>query len=82
MRGHSSRKRLTVKNKEAVMRFVIVTCACLQSLAFVLFFGLAPSFSAPVIKPGESRGILELLLPFFSGQIGSIVGYYFGSREG
>jgi len=62
------------------MRAVLVVYTTVQSLALILFFGTAP-FMSFKIKSEESLGVVELVLPLFTGYIGLIVGYYYGTKE-
>jgi hypothetical protein len=33
------------------------------------------------MDPEKGRGIVELVLPVFSGYVGLIVGFYFGTKD-
>jgi hypothetical protein len=63
------------------MRAVIVAYIIVQSFGIILFFGTAPFLHSPSLKPDESKQIVDLLLPVFSGQLGCILGFYFGSKK-
>jgi hypothetical protein len=69
-----------VSKRDDVMRIILAGYTTIQALALILFFGVAPFMRNPAIKPEESTGIVELLLPLFTGYIGTIVGFYFGLK--
>ena len=66
-------------NDNAVRGFVTVYIT-VQALALIVFFGCAP-FINMKISSDESMGIVQLILPLFTGYIGLILGFYFGSQE-
>lgn len=66
--------------KYKTIRAFLAIYATGQALALILFFGMAPYFKMH-IKSDEALGIVELLLPLFSGYVGLIVGFYFGTKE-
>lgn len=61
------------------MRSLLTVYTTSQALLLILFFGIAP-FSAPKMKPDEAMGVVELVLPVLTGYLGTILGYYFGSK--
>jgi hypothetical protein len=67
--------------RDNMMRIVLTGYTTIQALGLILFFGVAPFVHNSTIKPEESTGIVELLLPLFTGYIGTIVGFYFGLKE-
>ena len=71
--------RMDQKNKDETMRSVLTVYTTSLALILILFFGVAP-FVRLKIKPDESMGVVELVLPILTGYIGTILGYYFGSR--
>ena len=71
----------TSPDRTPLIRGFLTIYTTLQALALILFFGMAPYFKMP-IKSDESLGIVELVLPLFSGYVGLIVGFYFGTKEG
>ena len=63
------------------MRTAVAAYIIVQAFGAILFFGTAPFLHSPSLKPDESRQIVDLLLRIFSGQLGCILGYYFGSKR-
>jgi hypothetical protein len=69
------------------IRSVMTIYVTVQGLLLILFFGAAPFifFHAPTnrlrISQDQAVGIVELILPIFTGYIGMILGFYFGTRE-
>ena len=75
----SEEQRRTSK-KDDRMRAILVVYTTLQSFVLILFFGVAP-FMNFKMRSEESLGIVELVLPLFTGYIGLMVGYYYGAKE-
>jgi hypothetical protein len=63
-----------------VMRVVLTIYTTVFAFLLILFFGIAP-FIGFRIAATEALGIIEVLLPVFTGYIGLIAGYYFGNKE-
>ena len=61
------------------MRSILTVYMTSQALLLILFFGIAP-FAKLKIKPDESMGVVELVLPLLTGYVGTILGYYFGLK--
>ena len=74
-----NRDPLDVRNKDEKMRSVLTVYTTTLALCLIIFFGVAP-FVRLKIKPDESMGVVELVLPLLTGYIGMILGYYFGSK--
>jgi len=62
------------------MRQFLTIYITLQSLGLILFFGIAP-FLEFKITPEEASGVVQILLPIFTGYIGTIVGWYFAEER-
>jgi hypothetical protein len=65
---------------DETIRSVLTIYTTVQALGLVLFFGIAP-FIRLKIRPEESMGVVELVLPLLTGYVGIILGYYFGTRS-
>ena len=61
------------------MRVVLTVYVTVQGLLLIFFFGTAP-FVGFHIGPEQAVGVVELILPVFTGYVGMILGYYFGSK--
>jgi hypothetical protein len=66
--------------KEESVRSVLTIYTTLQGLLLIFFFGAAP-FIGMKISQEQSIGVVELLLPVFTGYIGMMLGFYFGTKE-
>ena len=62
------------------IRAVLTIYTTVQALVLILFFGVAP-FARFKISPNESMGVVELILPIFTGYIGMMLGFYFGTKD-
>jgi hypothetical protein len=67
------------RNAEDFMRVLLTVYTTLTAFLMIMFFGVAP-FLGVRISPPEAIGVVEVVLPVFTGYIGLIVGYYFGVR--
>jgi hypothetical protein len=65
---------------DTAMRVALTIYNNLFAFALLLFFGVAP-FVGFRIAASEALGIIQVILPIFTGYIGLISGYYFGTRE-
>lgn len=65
---------------EAGIRAALTIYTTVQALLLILFFGVAP-FARFKISADESMGVVELILPIFTGYIGMMLGFYFGSKD-
>jgi hypothetical protein len=74
-----SNPRIDQKNKDETMRSILTVYTTSQALLLILFFGIAP-YTLHKMRPDESMGVVELVLPLLTGYIGTILGYYFGSK--
>lgn len=66
------------------IRVFLTVYTTLQAFALILVFGIGPHLSSgPMTRmdPEKGRGIVELVLPVFSGYVGLIVGFYFGTKD-
>jgi hypothetical protein len=61
-------------------RAILTVYTTVQALVLILFFGVAP-FSHFKISSDESMGVVELILPIFTGYIGMMLGFYFGTKD-
>jgi hypothetical protein len=66
--------------KDEKIRAILTVYTTTQALVLILFFGSAPFISLK-IRPEQSMGVVELILPILSGYIGLIVGFYFGTKD-
>ena len=66
--------------RDEVLRRILVVYTTAFSLFLIVFFGVAPYVNLP-LRPEESIGVVQLVLPLFTGYIGLILGYYFGTKE-
>jgi hypothetical protein len=62
------------------IRAVLTIYTTVQALVLILFFGVAP-FARLKISSDESMGVVELILPIFTGYIGMMLGFYFGTKD-
>jgi hypothetical protein len=46
----------------------------------IIFFGTAPYIGIRIGET-ESVGIVQLLMPLFTGYLGLILGFYFGTKD-
>jgi hypothetical protein len=66
------------------VRAFLTIYTTLQVLALILVFGMGPHLPAGFRVAMDSKQaleIVELLLPVFSGYVGLIVGFYFGTKD-
>lgn len=71
-------------NGNSRIRVLLTVFTTLQALALILIFGMGPHlpFSSKMqMKSEDALGIVELVLPVFSGYVGLIVGFYFGAKD-
>ena len=66
-------------NEPGALRAILVIFATIPPLALILFFGAAPYIGLR-IGQDEALGMVELVLPLFTGYLGAIVGFYFGKK--
>jgi hypothetical protein len=75
MKDEDSKRR-----RDDTMRALLTVYTTMQALLLILFFGVAP-FAHFKISSDESMGVVELILPIFTGYIGMMLGFYFGSKD-
>jgi hypothetical protein len=75
MNGEDNQRR-----RDNKMRALLTVYTTIQALLLILFFGVAP-FAHFKISSDESMGVVELILPIFTGYIGMMLGFYFGSKD-
>jgi len=66
-------------NDSEALRSILVVFTTIPPLALILFFGAAPYIGFR-IRQDEALGIVEQVLPLFTGYLGAIVGFYFGKK--
>jgi hypothetical protein len=66
--------------QEESVRSVLTIYTTIQGLLLIFFFGAAP-FLGLKISQEQSVGVVELLLPVFTGYIGMMLGFYFGTKD-
>lgn len=70
--------------KEDSIRAVLTVYTTVQGLLLICFFGAAPfvrlGFKSGFDQP-EAIGVVELILPVFTGYVGMMLGFYFGTKE-
>jgi hypothetical protein len=62
------------------IRIFLAVYTTVQGLLLILFFGLLPHFTTK-INSDDALNIVELILPLLSGQVGLLVGFYFGTEK-
>jgi len=67
-------------NAPDALRAILVIFATIPPLALILFFGAAPYIGLR-IGQDEALEMVELVLPLFTGYLGTIVGFYFGKKS-
>ena len=67
------------ENKDAMRSFLTVYMT-VQALLLILFFGCSPYFHLRIF-PNEAMDIVQLVMPIFTGYLGLILGFYFGSEK-
>jgi len=73
-------KHTKAGKKDDFVRAVLVIYCTLLSFGIILFFGTAPYLSLKITSD-EAMGIVELVLPLFTGYIGLMLGYYYATQE-
>jgi len=73
-------KEETQRKRDDRIRGLLTVYTTVQAFLLILFFGVAP-FTLFKISSDESMGVIELLLPIFTGYIGMMLGFYFGSKD-
>jgi hypothetical protein len=68
------------RGRDDKVRSLLTVYTTVQALLLILFFGVAP-FAHFKISSDESMGVVELILPIFTGYIGMMLGFYFGTKD-
>jgi hypothetical protein len=68
------------RGRDDKVRSLLTVYTTVQALLLILFFGVAP-FARFKISSDESMGVVELILPIFTGYIGMMLGFYFGTKD-
>ena len=66
--------------RDNFIRSVVTVYTTVQALLLILFFGSAP-FVHLKIRPDQSMGVVELVLPLLTGYVGLMLGFYFGTKD-
>ena len=66
---------------DQLIKVVLVLYTTLTAFLLIVFFATAP-FVGLKITPSEGIGVVEVVLPLFTGYLGLILGHYFGTKEG
>ena len=68
------------RGRDDKVRSLLTVYTTVQALLLILFFGVAP-FARFKISSDDSMGVVELILPIFTGYIGMMLGFYFGTKD-
>jgi hypothetical protein len=66
--------------KDDSIRSVLTIYTTVQGLLLIFFFGAVP-FIGFKMSQEQAVGVVELILPVFTGYIGMMLGFYFGTKE-
>ena len=70
----------TDAQKDDLIRSVLTIYTTVQGLVLIFFFGAVP-FMGCKMSQEQAVGVVELILPVFTGYIGMMLGFYFGTKE-
>jgi hypothetical protein len=65
---------------DSSMRVFLTVYTTAQALFLIVFFGCAPFLHLRLLQ-NEAMDIVQLVMPIFTGYLGLILGFYFGSEK-